>query len=198
MVLVTVDALRADHLGVYGYPVEMCVQNSTVYALVRDVLYLTRDAGGLLKFIGSLIIAGFPVHIMSSMIPIFLMPIAVLDSIHIISEFFEKYQQTRDRAATMRAVMEALFGPMLYTSLTSSAGFASLALTPIPPVQVFGVFVAMGIMLAWLLKHPSGILPIIGSTTPERIAAAGGALNIPYKREDWYRLLEARTGRAAP
>ena len=100
---------------------------------------------------GSLVIAGFPIHILSSMIPIFIMPIAVLDSIHIISEFFEKYQITRDRSKTMRAVMDELFRPMLYTSLTSAAGFASLALTPIPPVQVFGVFVAAGIMVAWLL-----------------------------------------------
>ena len=52
--------------------------------------------------------------------------------------------------------------------------------------------------LAWLLKHPAGIQPIIGSTTPERIAAAVRALNIPYGREDWYRLLEARNGRAVP
>ncbi len=100
---------------------------------------------------GSLVLSGFPIHIMSSMIPIFLMPIAVLDSIHIISEFFEVYQRHRDRTKAMTAVMEALFMPMLYTSLTSAAGFASLALTPIPPVQVFGVFVAAGIMLAWLL-----------------------------------------------
>jgi uncharacterized protein len=98
---------------------------------------------------GLLIIVGFPIHIMSSMIPIFIMPIAVLDSIHIISDFFDRYQQTRDRAATMRHVMDELFMPMLYTSLTSAAGFASLALTPIPPVQVFGVFVAMGILAAW-------------------------------------------------
>jgi predicted RND superfamily exporter protein len=100
---------------------------------------------------GALIVAGFPIHIMSSMIPIFIMPIAVLDSIHIISEFFERYQATRDRRKTILAVMDELFVPMLYTSLTSAAGFASLALTPIPPVQVFGVFVAIGIMVAWLL-----------------------------------------------
>jgi hypothetical protein len=100
---------------------------------------------------GALVIAGFPIHIMSSMIPIFIMPIAVLDSIHILSDFFEKYQQTRDRERTLKAVMDELFMPMLYTSLTSAAGFASLALTPIPPVQVFGVFVAGGIMVAWLL-----------------------------------------------
>ena len=100
---------------------------------------------------GTLIIAGFPVHIMSSMIPIFIMPIAVLNSIHIISEFFERYQVTRDREKTIRAVMDELFTPMLYTSLTTTAGFASLALTPIPPVQIFGLFVALGIMAAWLL-----------------------------------------------
>jgi len=106
---------------------------------------------GVIITMGAMIIAGFPVHIMSSMIPIFIMPIAVLDSIHIISEFFERYQTTRDREKTIRTVMGELFTPMLYTSLTSTAGFASLALAPIPPVQVFGVFVAMGIMVAWLL-----------------------------------------------
>ena len=100
---------------------------------------------------GLLIIFGFPIHIMSSMIPIFIMPIAVLDSIHILSEFFDRYQSTRNRRETIKKVMEELFSPMLYTSLTSSAGFVSLALTPIPPVQVFGVFVAIGIMTAWVM-----------------------------------------------
>ncbi len=100
---------------------------------------------------GLLIGTGNTVHIMSSMIPIFLMPIAVVDSIHILSEFFDRYQQNRNRRKTLEQVMGHLFMPMLYTSLTSSAGFASLALTPIPPVRVFGLFVAFGIMLAWLL-----------------------------------------------
>ena len=100
---------------------------------------------------GLLIGTGNTVHIMSSMIPIFLMPIAVVDSIHILSEFFDTYQKTKNRRKTLEEVMRHLFMPMLYTSLTSSAGFASLALTPIPPVRVFGIFVAFGIMLAWFL-----------------------------------------------
>lgn len=100
---------------------------------------------------GLLIGTGHTVHIMSSMIPIFLMPIAVVDSIHILSAFFDKYQESRDRAQTLREVMDKLFTPMFYTSVTSAAGFASLALTPIPPVRVFGIFVAFGILLAWLV-----------------------------------------------
>ncbi|GMR12147.1 MAG: hypothetical protein BMS9Abin29_0335 [Gemmatimonadota bacterium] len=100
---------------------------------------------------GLLIGSGFTVHIMSSMIPIFLMPIAVVDSVHILSEFADRYPSIRDRRETIRKVMDELYTPMLYTSLTSAAGFVSLAVAPIPPVRVFGVFVAIGIALAFLL-----------------------------------------------
>jgi predicted oxidoreductase len=54
------------------------------------------------------------------------------------------------------------------------------------------------IALAWLLRHPAGISPIIGSTTPARIEAAPSALDMDYSREDWYRLLEARNGESVP
>lgn len=101
---------------------------------------------------GALIGLGFTVHIMSSMIPIFLMPIAVLDSVHILSEFYDRYPDIRDRRHTLHAVMDELFSPMLYTSLTSAVGFASLTLAPIPPVRVFGAFVAFGILVAWVLS----------------------------------------------
>jgi len=54
------------------------------------------------------------------------------------------------------------------------------------------------IILAWLLILPSKVLPIIGSTTPARIAAATAALEVPYTRESFYRLLEARNGKPVP
>jgi len=99
---------------------------------------------------GLLIISGNTIHIMSSMIPIFIMPIAVLDAIHIISDFFDHYQKTHDKKQTIERVMDELGSPMLYTSLTTAAGFGSLAFTPIPPVQVFGIFIAIGVFIAWL------------------------------------------------
>lgn len=99
---------------------------------------------------GALIISGQTIHIMSSMIPIFIMPIAVLDAVHILSEFYDLYPKFKDKRKTMDAVMRSLWRPMLFTTLTTTAGFASLALAPIPPVQTFGLFVALGVLLAWL------------------------------------------------
>jgi len=122
---------------------------------------------------GALIGAGFPVHIMSSMIPIFLMPIAVVDSVHILSEFADYYPEERDARATIRRVMHHLFTPMLYTSVTSAVGFASLALTPIPPVRVFGAFVALGILLAFVLTIV--FVPAYAvSLAPKRLEALAG------------------------
>ena len=53
------------------------------------------------------------------------------------------------------------------------------------------------IMLAWLLKHPANILPVVGTTNPDRIKAAKRSLELSYSREDWYCLLEARNGKPA-
>jgi predicted oxidoreductase len=50
------------------------------------------------------------------------------------------------------------------------------------------------IALAWLLRHPSGIIPIVGSTDPENIRRAARAAEIELSREEWYGLLEAARG----
>lgn len=54
------------------------------------------------------------------------------------------------------------------------------------------------IALAWVLRHPAGILPIIGSTEPSRIAEAARAADLQLSREEWYRLLEAAKGQRLP
>jgi len=123
---------------------------------------------------GLLIGLGFKVHIMSSMIAIFLMPIAVADSVHILSEFFDTYHLHNDKAKTIRSVIGHLFMPMLYTSLTTIAGFASLATTPIPPVRVFGLHVAFGVALAWFLTMvfvPAYIMIFVRTNMLDKLSA---------------------------
>jgi len=54
------------------------------------------------------------------------------------------------------------------------------------------------IALAWLLKHPSQIQPIIGTINPERIRDAAKADQVELTREEWYRLLLAARGEPLP
>jgi predicted oxidoreductase len=54
------------------------------------------------------------------------------------------------------------------------------------------------IALAWLLKHPAGIVPIVGSNRPENIRDAAKAADLDLTREQWYRILIAARGKAMP
>ena len=138
---------------------------------------------------GSLIGLGFTVHIMSSMIAIFLMPIAVVDSVHILSEFADRFKSGDDAAKTIKKVMGHLYKPMLFTSITSAVGFYSLMLTPIPPVKVFGAFIGSGILLAFVLTI-TYIPAYIARMKPETLAKLQRAVALMEEKGRLANMLE--------
>lgn len=55
-----------------------------------------------------------------------------------------------------------------------------------------------GVALGWLLRHPAGIQPILGTHSPERIASSVKADEVVLSHEDWYELLEIARGAPVP
>ena len=51
---------------------------------------------------------------------------------------------------------------------------------------------------SWLMAHPAGIVPIIGSQDPARIAEGVTALKVQWTRTDWYAVLVAARGERLP
>ena len=119
---------------------------------------------------GLLIGAGFPVHIMSSMAPVFLMAIAT-DSIHIFNEFYFRYRERGDRVAAIRETMAAVSRPVRYTALATAAGFAVLLFMNIVPVKVFGALIAFGTVVLRLLSF-SFIPAVLTFVGEDRLARA--------------------------
>jgi len=52
--------------------------------------------------------------------------------------------------------------------------------------------------IAWLLQHPSGILPVTGTTKMERLTEVKEALNLQLDRQQWYTIYQASTGKSLP
>jgi predicted oxidoreductase len=50
------------------------------------------------------------------------------------------------------------------------------------------------ILLAFILRHPAKVAPVIGTTNKERILNANSALNIHLELQDWFELLDASQG----
>lgn len=51
---------------------------------------------------------------------------------------------------------------------------------------------------AWLMTHPAGIVPIVGSQRAERIKEAAAAVEVRWSREQWYKVLVAARGEKLP
>jgi predicted oxidoreductase len=51
------------------------------------------------------------------------------------------------------------------------------------------------VLLAWLMHHPSGIMPVLGTSRHGRIAAAMESLKIKLTTQEWFMLWRASTGK---
>lgn len=54
------------------------------------------------------------------------------------------------------------------------------------------------ILIAWILRHPARILPVIGTTNIQRITDSTKAVDIKLTREEWYDLYLAARGESLP
>lgn len=54
------------------------------------------------------------------------------------------------------------------------------------------------VAVAWLLNHPAGILPVMGTNSLERIRRLSDALTVSLDREDWFELYSGAEGQDVP
>jgi len=54
------------------------------------------------------------------------------------------------------------------------------------------------LLLAWIMQHPCGIHPVVGTTTEERLALSVKAAGLQLETEDWFVLLTASQGHKVP
>lgn len=146
------------------------------YLMFRDLfLSVTLMMDAMISIVwsmGLLIALGFPVHIMSSMAPVFLMAIAT-DSIHIFNEFYFRYREKKDKKAAIIETMRAVGRPVRYTALATAAGFAVLLFMNIIPVKVFGGLIAFGTIALRVLSF-SFIPAMFTFVKDEHIERASG------------------------
>ncbi|MBI4457117.1 MAG: MMPL family transporter [Acidobacteria bacterium] len=100
---------------------------------------------------GLFVALGIPIHIMASMSPVFLMAIST-DTVHIFNELYFRFPEVGRKKEAILATMGAVGAPIVYSDLTTTAGFASLGIGPIIPVRIFGFLVAFGTLVILLMS----------------------------------------------
>jgi predicted oxidoreductase len=89
-----------------------------------------------------------------------------------------------------------LAGGRLFQDETAQTGRLNEALTSIG--QQLGGATLDQVALAWILRHPARIIPVLGTGKTERVRSAAGAEALALTREQWFSIWSASAGEAVP
>ncbi len=116
---------------------------------------------------------GVSFYVITNGLIVCLIGIAVADSLHIFSQYYEEMTERPDagqKELVVRA-MASMWRPVTLTTVTTMAGFMSLWPTnDMPPIQYFGLFGALGVFIAW--AYSLTFLPAVLSLLPKRKSRA--------------------------
>lgn len=97
-------------------------------------------------------LVGGAISPITSILPPLIMALAVSDSIHIFNKFLKQDRQHTPLPEVMRTTLVRLGVPCFLTSFTTAIGFASLAVSDVPPIRHFGLAAAGGMLAEFLVS----------------------------------------------
>jgi len=108
--------------------------------------------------VGFMYLAGSELNFLSAMIPTILFVCGTSDCIHILSQYQDCRHTCKTKTEAVRQTVRLMVLPCFLTTVTTMVGFASLAVTRLAPMRLFGLFTAVGMGFAFVLAMT--VLPI--------------------------------------
>ncbi len=153
------DSSRLQPIAITIILIVMLIAFRTRPAFIIPVLIIAAAAGGAMGLMGML---GVRYYTVTAALPVILVGIAVADSIHLFSRYYE--EAAMDPGATQRTLVAraaaVMWRPVVLTTLTTVAGFLGITVTAnLVPMFWFGFFAIVGTVLA--LVYSLIVLPAV-------------------------------------
>ena len=95
---------------------------------------------------------GYKLNNFTANIPVFIVAIGIADAVHIYSVWLMERKEGLRTKEAVSNTLEKNFLPILLTSLTTTIGFSTLAISHIVPVSTLGIATASGAVLAFIIS----------------------------------------------
>jgi len=157
-----------------------------IVVLVVAVLLLVclRTAGGLLVALsktlvvlvwtgGLMALAGIPITLVTTILPVLLLALCVTDEVHVLARLQAKLvRESGELHPALLDTLDELRRPVVYTSLSTALGFLSFVSASIVPLRHFGALAAVGLVLAMLMTF---------TLTPALVVLLPGSWFVPWR-----------------
>ncbi len=93
-----------------------------------------------------------PLNIITTTLPVFILSIGVADGIHMFSEYRDHLLEGAGKKEAVKRTLQHLTMPVIMTSVTTAVAFYAISMTEIIQLNHFGIFVAIGTLVAMLFS----------------------------------------------
>jgi len=154
--LISKDIRSLMFIGVAVMVILLGLNLKSFYSVFIVFLTSLLSLVGTMGFMGWLyLITGYDIYnftILGTSMPIILLTIANSDGVHIAARFRKEVRKLKDVSLALAATLKSLRKPIFLTSLTTAIAFLSMISSPIPHMIGYGIVIAFGVFLAWILS----------------------------------------------
>lgn len=100
-----------------------------------------------------------PINIILTVLPSILFVVCMSDVIHLVSRYLDALRVEKDTFTAIKVAVKEVGMATFLTSLTTAIGFFSLYFVRVQPIQMFGIILGFGVMIAFFLTFLT--LPIL-------------------------------------
>jgi len=131
------------------------------FATLFVIAFSIMSAMGLGAYIG------YPLTPPSASAPTIILTVAIANCVHILTTFLHNMRLGHRKNEALKESLRINLQPIFLASLTTALGFLALNFSDVPPFRHLGNFVAMGVVVAFVLSVT--FLPALMSLLPVRI-----------------------------
>ena len=119
---------------------------------VPALISLTEIGASLIWTAGLMGLTGQSVFVTTLVLPVVLLSVGVSDDVYALKSYFHERRlaRTGTHPEAIVKVFQALRRPIALTTTTTVVGLLSMAVTPLEPLRVFGIFSALSILFSTL------------------------------------------------
>ncbi len=130
------------------------------------------------------IMLGYKLNNFTVNMPVFITAIGIADAMHILWIYKVARKKGMDNEKAIHYSVRKNFLPILFTSLTTAVGFASLSISNVIPIKTLGIATANAALLAFILTII--FIPAILAIVNPKIKAEDDTKNKSTKFAKWY------------
>ena len=107
--------------------------------------------GSMIWIVGFMALINEPINIILIILPSIMFVVSMSDVIHLVSKYFELIRDGHPKFDAIKISMKEIGMATFLTSVTTAIGFFSLVFVNVKPIQTFGIYVGLGVLMAFVI-----------------------------------------------